>query len=68
MPQGKARRAVTDGVMDAIAELSGQERADAYNEVPAPRRPGDRHLTAATRPADVAAGSAADRPRPSRMA
>ena len=34
MPAGKARRALTDRVMDAIAELSGQERADAYNEVP----------------------------------
>lgn len=29
---GRARRAVTDEVMDAIAALSGQERADEYNE------------------------------------
>ena len=35
VPQGKARRAVTDEVMDAIAALSGQERADDYNELPA---------------------------------
>jgi len=34
MPAGKARRQLTDRVMDAIAELSGQERVDAYNEVP----------------------------------
>lgn len=34
MPAGKARRRLTDRVMDAIAELSGQERADVYNEVP----------------------------------
>lgn len=33
-PAGKARRAFTDDVMDAIAELSGQERADCYNELP----------------------------------
>jgi hypothetical protein len=25
---------VTDEIMDAIAELSGQERADGYNEIP----------------------------------
>jgi 1-acyl-sn-glycerol-3-phosphate acyltransferase len=35
MPAGKARRLLTDRVMDAIAALSGQERADTYNEVPA---------------------------------
>lgn len=35
IPQGRARRAVTDEVMDAIAGLSGQERVDAYNELPA---------------------------------
>ena len=34
MPAGKARRLLTDRVMEAIAELSGQERVDTYNEVP----------------------------------
>ena len=34
LPAGKARRLLTDEVMDAIAALSGQERADAYNELP----------------------------------
>lgn len=34
MPAGKARRLLTDEVMDAIAGLSGQVRADAYNELP----------------------------------
>jgi len=34
LPAGKARRELTDDVMDAIATLSGQERADTYNEVP----------------------------------
>lgn len=34
MPSGRARRELTDAVMDAIAALSGQERADAYNELP----------------------------------
>jgi 1-acyl-sn-glycerol-3-phosphate acyltransferase len=34
VPAGKARRQLTDRVMEAIAELSGQERVDAYNEVP----------------------------------
>ncbi|HQV90435.1 MAG TPA: lysophospholipid acyltransferase family protein [Phycicoccus sp.] len=34
MPAGKARRALTDEVMNAIAALSGQERVDAYNELP----------------------------------
>ena len=34
MPAGKARRQLTDRVMEAIAELSGQERVDSYNEVP----------------------------------
>ncbi|NHN56779.1 1-acyl-sn-glycerol-3-phosphate acyltransferase [Calidifontibacter sp. DB0510] len=32
MPTGRARRELTDEVMDAIAALSGQERADGYNE------------------------------------
>lgn len=32
---GRARRHATDEVMDAIAALSGQERADGYNEPPA---------------------------------
>lgn len=36
-PSGVARRLATDRIMDAIAELSGQERADGYNELP----PGD---------------------------
>ena len=34
MPAGRARRELTDDVMDAIATLSGQERATTYNEVP----------------------------------
>ncbi len=34
LPSGKARRLATDAIMDAIAELSGQERADGYNELP----------------------------------
>ncbi|MFV0461695.1 MAG: lysophospholipid acyltransferase family protein [Nostocoides sp.] len=34
MPSGKARRALTDQVMDAVADLSGQVRADCYNELP----------------------------------
>ena len=34
LPSGKARRLMTDEVMDAIAALSGQERVDAYNELP----------------------------------
>jgi 1-acyl-sn-glycerol-3-phosphate acyltransferase len=34
-PLGRARREATDAVMDAIAELSGQERAGVYNERPA---------------------------------
>ena len=34
MPSGKARRLLTDDVMDAIAGLTGQERADGYNELP----------------------------------
>jgi 1-acyl-sn-glycerol-3-phosphate acyltransferase len=32
---GRARRHATDEVMDAIAALSGQERATGYNEPPA---------------------------------
>ena len=32
---GRARRQLTDEVMDAIAGLSGQERAEGYNERPA---------------------------------
>lgn len=32
VPPGKARREVTDEVMDAIAALSGQPRAEGYNE------------------------------------
>lgn len=34
LPQGRARRQLTDDVMDAIAQLSGQERVDVYNELP----------------------------------
>ncbi len=34
LPAGKARRRLTDDLMDAIAALSGQERATGYNEVP----------------------------------
>jgi 1-acyl-sn-glycerol-3-phosphate acyltransferase len=33
-PAGRARRLLTDAVMDGIARLSGQERADTYNELP----------------------------------
>lgn len=35
VPLGRARRDLTDRVMAAIAELSGQEQAGAYNERPA---------------------------------
>lgn len=34
MPAGKARRLATDTIMDAIAQLSGQERTTSYNERP----------------------------------
>ena len=34
-PLGRARRRLTDDVMDAIAGLTGQVRADRYNDVPA---------------------------------
>lgn len=34
LPAGRARRQLTDAVMDAIAALSGQERADGYNDLP----------------------------------
>jgi 1-acyl-sn-glycerol-3-phosphate acyltransferase len=34
VPLGKARRALTDEVMEAIAELSGQDVAGIYNERP----------------------------------
>ncbi|MBO1756709.1 1-acyl-sn-glycerol-3-phosphate acyltransferase [Allobranchiibius sp. CTAmp26] len=34
VPAGRARRELTDQVMDAIAQLSGQPRAAAYNERP----------------------------------
>jgi len=34
VPQGRARRQVTDEVMAGIAALSGQEVADVYNELP----------------------------------
>lgn len=32
---------LTDDVMDAIAALTGQERADTYNERPATETPDD---------------------------
>lgn len=32
LPPGRARREITDTVMDAVAALSGQERAPEYNE------------------------------------
>jgi 1-acyl-sn-glycerol-3-phosphate acyltransferase len=35
VPLGKARRALTDEVMEAIAALSGQDAAGVYNERPA---------------------------------
>ena len=35
MASGKARRLLTDEVMEAIAALSGQEQSGAYNERPA---------------------------------
>ncbi len=34
LPAGRARRLLTDEVMEAIAGLTGQERADGYNELP----------------------------------
>jgi 1-acyl-sn-glycerol-3-phosphate acyltransferase len=41
LPAGRARRQLTDDVMDAIAALTGQERADTYNERPASADPDD---------------------------
>ncbi len=35
MPSGRARRGLTDHIMDAVAELSGQPRCSDYNERPA---------------------------------
>jgi 1-acyl-sn-glycerol-3-phosphate acyltransferase len=35
VPPGRARREVTDQIMDAIHALTGQERAETYNERPA---------------------------------
>jgi 1-acyl-sn-glycerol-3-phosphate acyltransferase len=32
LPPGRARREITDAVMNAVAEMSGQERAPGYNE------------------------------------
>ncbi|WP_347354011.1 lysophospholipid acyltransferase family protein [Intrasporangium sp.] len=40
LPAGKARRLLTDDVMDAIAALTGQERAGEYNTVPSSGDPG----------------------------
>lgn len=34
-PVARARRRATDEIMDAIAALSGQERAEGYNDLPA---------------------------------
>ncbi len=34
VPQGRARRELTDEVMDAIVAMSGQERVDGFNELP----------------------------------
>ncbi len=34
LPAARARRLLTDAVMDAIAGLSGQERAEGYNDLP----------------------------------
>jgi 1-acyl-sn-glycerol-3-phosphate acyltransferase len=34
LPPGRARREITDTVMDRVAALSGQERAPGYNERP----------------------------------
>ena len=34
LPPGRARREITDTVMDRIAALSGQERAEGYNQRP----------------------------------
>lgn len=34
LPAGRARRQLTDDVMDAIAGLTGQGRAEGYNELP----------------------------------
>ncbi len=36
VPLGRARRELTDEIMDAIAALTGQERAPGYNERPTP--------------------------------
>ncbi len=35
VPHGRARRQVTDEIMDAIAALSGQEQVEGYNDLPA---------------------------------
>jgi 1-acyl-sn-glycerol-3-phosphate acyltransferase len=43
LPAGRARREITDEVMDRIAALSPQERVDAYNE-----RPGTEEIDANT--------------------
>ncbi|MDN5790259.1 MAG: 1-acyl-sn-glycerol-3-phosphate acyltransferase [Micrococcales bacterium] len=40
LPAGKARRELTDAVMDAIALLSGQVRAGEYNAAPSSGDPG----------------------------
>ena len=34
LPAGRARRELTAEIMDAIAALTGQERVDAYNDLP----------------------------------
>jgi 1-acyl-sn-glycerol-3-phosphate acyltransferase len=40
LPAARGRRELTDAVMDAIAGLTGQERADTYNEVPGAEQAG----------------------------
>lgn len=40
LPAGKARRELTDEIMDAIAALTGQVRASEYNTVPSSGDPG----------------------------
>lgn len=41
LPAGRARRQLTDDVMDSIAALTGQERVDGYNERPVTADPDD---------------------------
>jgi 1-acyl-sn-glycerol-3-phosphate acyltransferase len=32
LPPGRARREITDAVMDSVAALTGQDRAPGYND------------------------------------